>query len=338
MKHCIYCNAWIEEDDLFCTQCGKKQEMVKPSLNKPMIKNLITSAKSMEVLNEILEKYPDLEKDSELSTAFNLAKYKISHMPSNDHKKMPPQKMESHVSKGGSKELWTWIRAGNKDAILYENDANPSVGKEQFMNILDQKLRENGVPASLKKESVNWDLGKQVTEEYEVDIKDDSLENPFSLIVNFTKIGRFSFARENLFVTPPKLPPAPKEIPTYSGVIWIVFGVLLLIMGDMMGEFGTIAGLILCCVGGVMEFIKYSRKQAKQQWEKAWNDWMTEQVEYTFQQVVNGKLECIQAAVKKSLSEVCEELYPNALVQEDHSQIDQADLEAAIAKKKKSME
>lgn len=336
MKRCQYCNAVIDDQADFCTNCGRKQETVNLHMDEDFIRNQIYSIKSMKDLEEILKKYPVIAHNPNLAALYRQAKNAIT-------------KIENERKREPSSDLWTWIRAGDSDSVLYENDKNPDVDKEKFMYYLSNKMRENGLPATLQRKKIVWNEGREVTEEYIVDIKDTSVANPFSMVINFTKIGKFSFVRKNLFITPPNLPDVPGKIPKISGVWAIVLGILLMLIGgsfsssDYYGmsssdSSGMAFGVLLLCIGGGIEFFKYMRKTAWDNWNKAWDDWRREYVEYIFQDIVNGKLECLQKGVSHSIKQVCDSLYPHALVGEDHSKTDQIDLEAAIAKKKKMME
>ena len=325
---CQFCNAEIEEGAAFCTKCGKKQE----TASKDIIKNKILAVKSMDELKDILQHNPSLLNEPELAELYRQAYDAFNG------------KKAGTASSTAAKELWTWIRAGNNSAVLYENKANPGVVKNQFMNLLQKKMQENGLPISIHEQSVKWDMGKEITEEFIVQIQDHKLENPFSLLINFIKIGKFSFVRENLFITPPNLPQQPtRKVPNISGIIYIVLGIVCLIIGGTFSSYGsgsggTTLGILMLCVGGGMEFYKYYIRNQWNEWDAAWERWRASKVEYTFQQVVNGELDCIQMGISKSIREVCEELYPNALVTESVSSVDQTDLEEAIAKKRRSME
>src|SRR5699024_4151173 len=101
-------------------------------------------------------------------------------------------------------------------------------------------------------------------------INDTSVINPFSIVVNFTKIGKFSFVRQNLFITPPNLPDVPGKIPKISGVWAIVVGLLLMLIAGSFSSYsmsssdssGMAWGVLLLCIGGGIEFFKYMRKTA----------------------------------------------------------------------------
>lgn len=336
MKKCQYCNTVIDDQAEFCTNCGRKQMPVSPQIDEDYIRQQIYSIKSLADLEAVLKKYPVIAHNPNLATLYRQAKNAIT-------------KIENEERRKPSFDLWTWIRAGNSDSVLYENDKNPDVDKDRFMSLLAGKIRENGLPANVQRKKVVWDGGKEVTDEYIVDINDTSVINPFSIVVNFTKIGKFSFVRQNLFITPPNLPDVPGKIPKISGVWAIVVGLLLMLIAGSFSSSsmysmsssdssGMAWGVLLLCIGGGIEFFKYMRKTAWDRWNEAWEQWQRKCVEYTFQNIVSGRLECLQKGVSHSIKQVCDSLYYNALVSEDHSKVDQVDLEAAIAKKKKMME
>ena len=336
MNRCQFCNSALEEGARYCTQCGKEQKETNINeLNKSLIRQQINQVKTKSELYVVLKQNPSLMEEPELAELFGQAENSLE-------RKEKDIVTRRHSASG--KELWTWIRAGNNSAVLYDNKSNPDVEKDDFMDLLQKKIKDNGVPVSLHKHNVIWDGGKTSTEEFMVQIQEHTLENPFSLLINFTKIGKFTFVRENMFITPPELPQAPsREVPNGSGVLPLILGFIIMILGESMSGYGSsgtgsLLGLLFMAIGGGIEFYKYYIKNQWKSWTAAWDLWKERNVEYTFQQVVNGKLDCIQLGISKSIQEVCEELYPQAMLSEEHSKVDQVDLEEAIAKKKKSLE
>ena len=99
----------------------------------------------------------------------------------------------------------------------------------------------------------------------------------------------------------------------------------------MENGFESSRSLILTTYSSVHSFPSF------QQWNRAWDDWHKKNVEYVFQQDVNGKLDCIRSAVMKSVQQVCEEKFPSGPFLEDNSEVSQKDLEEAILRRRQSV-
>lgn len=375
MKECWNCHAMIEDEANFCSYCRAKQEKKpepiqepKETVNRELIKVQIEACKTREEVQEIL-KNPAIANEKELLECIERKLKKIEDYEMMEREQRVKQERNPYQNPSQNPvqnpyqynpnmiELDTWIQAGKSVKSLYENSANPKIEKNEFMNKVSKKLRDNNVPVKLRETIVNWDRGKDQTSEVVVEVQDSTLKNPFSILLQFIKIGKFSFVGNNMFIKPPVLPVVPgepKEVPTDSGVLAILIGCILLVFGaslsnsftggDMSAPF-IILGLV---IGGIGGFIEYRKKQIKDYnkkcleeliaWNKAWADWEEQYVDYVFEQRVNGKLECICSAVMKSVQQVCQEIYPSGPVMEDQSDVSQRELEEAIAKRRKAVQ
>lgn len=365
MKFCTNCGMQLEDDTLFCTNCGMKQEELRTaSKTKPESKNVEwempnssaqantqadMTVKIKKIRREIMEcthsqelfvmmdKFPEINQYQELSTTYTQKLNNLLDKEQESSKRI-------RRSNQGTVNLWTWIRAAGGKTI-YENNENDNLTKESFMVSVADKLKENEIPAQIISKNIIWDGGKQTTAEYAVDIKDPTLENPYEMLLQFVRIGKFTFVGNNLFITPPHLPKFPREeVKVPAGEAWIVC-----LLGFLMTFFGLnnedliilLAGITLLIIGGVFIFDRRQkiennrlRKQEIAAWNRAWDEWEESHMEYVFQQVVNGRLECIREAIVKSVKQVCDEKFSKAPVVEEKAETKQSDIEAIIAKKR----
>lgn len=383
MKFCTNCGMQLEDDTLFCTNCGMKQEELRTdSKTKPESKNVErkmpnSSAQAntqsdmtvkirkirrdiMECTNSqelfiMMDKFPEINQYQELSTTYTQKLNNLLDKEQESSKRI-------RRSNQGTVNLWTWIRAAGGKTI-YENNENDNLTKESFMVSVADKLKENEIPAQIISKNIIWDGGKQTTAEYAVDIKDPTLENPYEMLLQFVRIGKFTFVGNNLFITPPHLPKFPREeVKVPSGGAWIacLLGFLMTffeldkINTDTTTYYGMsasststgdltilLAGIALLIIGGLFIFDRRQkiennrlRKQEIAAWNLAWDEWEESHMEYVFQQVVNGRLECIREAIVKSVKQVCDEKFSKAPVVEEKAETKQSDIEAIIAKKR----
>lgn len=345
----------IDEEAVFCTACGAKQPELpaKPepepvkfaeenNWKKAAREEILYCSSHSELLN-VMMKYPQIKTDKELEQAFY---EKLAGLDSRE--------MEGQIKRiNDKKDLWTEYRYGKNSKALYENKDEITLEKESFMDSVSEKLKENKIPASLDTAKICWNEGKEWTEEYVVNINDRELSNPFSMLLQYVTIGKFTFVGENIFVEPPILPKEPgkkKAMPASNGWGMVIIGVLLLIFGsslEILGDMSSllmVVGILLAVYGGFIEYKKYEIRNYNQQceeeirqWNQAWDDWHKKNVEYVFQQDVNGKLDCIRSAVMKSVQQVCEEKFPSGPVLEDNSEVSQKDLEEAILRRRQAV-
>lgn len=265
-----------------------------------------------------------------------------------------PEMNNSPEKKNSSEiNLWTWIKGGKSNKALYEND-KVNVDKEEFLNVFAKKLKEKEIPVSLKKVEVNWNEGKQKSSECKVELKDEKLNNPISMLIQFEKVGKYTFVGDNTFITPPVLPEVPGEkvnVPEQTGAMFYIVGILIFVLASMFGGYeGPSTMSVFCALAliGIGAFYTYRRTSAishnddvKLQeiaWDAAWKKWHDEQVEYTFQQRSSGKLDCILSAVVRVLQETAKELFTVDPVMEDTEEISQKELEEAIALRRQALE
>lgn len=360
MKYCSNCGKQLEDDVVYCIFCGHKQETVEssksqvaedpqpqPQVNIQSIKESILACDRAQELYVLPEVYPVINQNKELQGFYA----KRLEFIINEE-----QKRAMQIAKANSQELWSWIHVGG-EKTLYENTGSKYLTKEIFMQSVKKKLKENGVPAEITQKKIYWDCGKEMTEEYTVEVRDPSLRNPFSMIIKYIQVGAFTFIGNNMFITPPDLPPYPRdqvEVPTTNGMTMIIIGAIITLLGlgtlenIMLQELGLVAllaGIGLLIAGGMIEMDKKSkiasnelRRKEIHAWNAAWDGWIENQVEYVFQQVVSGKLECIREAVIKSVQQVCQEKFEKKPVLEEKKAINQSELESIIAKKRKAIQ
>lgn len=256
-------------------------------------------------------------------------------------------------------DLWTWIKGGKSNKALYKNSPDErTINRDEFIDLLGQKLVEDNVPIGIKKVKVNWNNGKEQTEEYMVDFQSNSYRNPLSMLIQYEEVGIYTFVGVNTFISPPRLPKVPGEkikVPEHNGLLFFGIAIMTLFMIvflNSINPYGASGGngllwiVLACgCIGAYQLYKKVEAKsynnaieEERTAWDHAWTRWQDDQVEYAFQQRANGKLDCIMNAVEAVMKEVCDDIFNNKPVIEEKKEIEQKELEEAIALRRQALE
>ena len=145
-------------------------------------------------------------------------------------------------------KLWSWLKQSAKRQLFF-TDSSSELTEDGFVVKLNEKLKVNGVPASVEKQNIQWDINNTDSENYIVKVYDGALKqklvqpdvepqslqpaggvavsaggstknapqalsseeivNPLSCLVQFNHVGKFSFVESRTFITPPNLPEVP---------------------------------------------------------------------------------------------------------------------------------
>ena len=223
----------------------------------------------------------------------------------------------------GLTPLWTWLKKDSKKEHFY-NETELTLEENQFISAVQAKLNENMVPVQIAKEDVVWDRLDEYQSRYVIHSLDKNVVNPYSCLLSFNKIGKFTFVEENIFITPPKLTKVPGtkvDLPPNNGITLILYGVVAIIIGRVVGA--EIAGLLLVCliVGiclmgyGIMlnsnraSAIEHNKQVDKdiREWNRIWDEWERKSLMCSFQEDSNGQLSRIFDAVYDTVKQVSAE-------------------------------
>ena len=250
----------------------------------------------------------------------------------------------------GLTPLWTWLKKDSKKEHFY-NETELTLEEKQFISAVQAKLNENMVPVQIAKEDVVWDRLDEYQSRYVIHSLDKSVVNPYSCLLSFNKIGKFTFVEENIFITPPKLTKVPGtkvDLPPNNGLSLILYGVAALIIGMVVGA--QIAGLLLVCIivgicliaYGIMlnsnraSAIEHNKQVDKdiKEWNRIWDEWERKSLMCSFQEDSNGQLSRIFDAVYDTVKQVSAELIKGKVVSSEVEKNDLNDLEQLVSRRR----
>lgn len=366
-KFCRYCGVTqldkVKKEPTILEEFEEKKSQISDSIKigtdkVVKYKEDITSITSLEELDAYIENNPIVETNVLLKTAIRLKRISLEEeIKYASHMENGVATTETYVKSNGGVELWTWIKGGKSNKSLYENDkAQAAITKEIFINRLEKKLEERNVPVDVDLVDVNWNRGKQFSKEYMVSLKDKGYNNPISMLIQFENVGSYTFVGENTFIRPPRLPKVPGEkekVPEQNGLMFFLIAAVVLVIAMMSAQnpYAEPSGMLLWIMlisGSIGAYQLYKKSEAtshnkmideeRKAWNDAWVEWQEEQVEYTFQQRANGKLDCIFSAVVRAMREVCDEIFEKEPVMEEKEEVTQKELEEAIALRRQALE
>lgn len=352
-KICPNCGQELKDDQSFCTNCGEKFEekqtiASKAKVNSDYLKSKIDSidySAAKESINELTSTAYEGAKD--VANKVNKGIKEKQQKEKDKYKKYDGENIEVN---DGLTPLWTWLKKDSKKEHFY-NETELTLEENQFISAVQAKLDENMVPVQIVKEDVVWDRLDDYQTRYVIHSLDKNVVNPYSCLLSFNKIGKFTFVEENIFITPPKLTKVPGtkvDLPPNNGITLILYGVVAIIIGMVVGT--EIAGLLLVCliVGiclmgyGIMlnsnraSAIEHNKQVDKdiREWNRIWDEWERKSLMCSFQEDSNGQLSRIFDAVYDTVKQVSAELIKGKVVSSEVEKNDLNDLEQLVSRRR----
>ena len=352
-KICPNCGQELKDDQSFCTNCGEKFEekqtiASKAKVNSDYLKSKIDSidySAAKESINELTSTAYEGAKD--VANKVNKGIKEKQQKEKDKYKKYDGENIEVN---DGLTPLWTWLKKDSKKEHFY-NETELTLEENQFISAVQAKLDENMVPVQIVKEDVVWDRLDDYQTRYVIYSLDKNVVNPYSCLLSFNKIGKFTFVEENIFITPPKLTKVPGtkvDLPPNNGITLILYGVVAIIIGMVVGA--EIAGLLLVCliVGiclmgyGIMlnsnraSAIEHNKQVDKdiREWNRIWDEWEGKSLMCSFQEDSNGQLSRIFDAVYDTVKQVSAELIKGKVVSSEVEKNDLNDLEQLVSRRR----
>lgn len=352
-KICPNCGQELKDDQSFCTNCGEKFEekqtiASKAKVNSDYLKSKIDSidySAAKESINELTSTAYEGAKD--VANKVNKGIKEKQQKEKDKYKKYDGENIEVN---DGLTPLWTWLKKDSKKEHFY-NETELTLEENQFISAVQAKLDENMVPVQIAKEDVVWDRLDEYQSRYVIHSLDKNVVNPYSCLLSFNKIGKFTFVEENIFITPPKLTKVPGtkvDLPPNNGISLILYGVAALIIGMVVGA--EIAGLLLVCIivgicligyginlnmsrASAIEHNKQVDKDIKE-WNRIWDEWERKSLMCSFQEDSNGQLSRIFDAVYDTVKQVSAELIKGKVVSSEVEKNDLNDLEQLVSRRR----
>lgn len=352
-KICPNCGQELKDDQSFCTNCGEKFEekqtiASKAKVNSDYLKSKIDSidySAAKESINELTSTAYEGAKD--VANKVNKSLKEKQQKEKEKYKKYDGENIEVSL---GLTPLWTWLKKDSKKEHFY-NETELTLEENQFISAVQAKLNENMVPVQIAKEDVVWDRLDEYQSRYVIHSLDKNVVNPYSCLLSFNKIGKFTFVEENIFITPPKLTKVPGtkvDLPPNNGISLILYGVAALIIGMVVGA--EIAGLLLVCIivgicligyginlnmsrASAIEHNKQVDKDIKE-WNRIWDEWERKSLMCSFQEDSNGQLSRIFDAVYDTVKQVSAELIKGKVVSSEVEKNDLNDLEQLVSRRR----
>lgn len=284
-RFCPHCGQPVNDQSLFCPYCGK----------------------------ELPEYSPD--------PAPERGEWIIEETPPANPSGISKPNFQTPVKDG---VLWSWLKLKSSRQQFY-SEKQSSVTDEEYMEKLDQKLKENHVPATIERRIVQWDESNIQKLMWFI-IPHADVINPMSYVLLFNHVGNFTFVEEKTFVTPPELPDKPgqlKPLPSDNGITKTIVGALLLIVGLIMAtnynELGgplmaigfvvTVVGAIIWGHYGSVQSENETVKNQLNRWNAAWDSWYADRLYASFQEDINGELSRIHDSVFSCIKQVNDDLF-----------------------------
>ena len=369
VKFCIRCGKPIQKEDVFCPYCGYK--IIQPDSSVKEQKIRVSNSSSDPIYYSDNEKTVGIDhnrarkglnavKDAAASTVksvYSGAQDAIGNFSkkAEEHKPAPSEIVNESIDKQqpgiqtqakkerspdasqdiSTTELWTWLKQSSKRQHFYLEKV--SVQKaDVYFKTLSAKLKQNSVPAVIKKRNIQWDHSDVYKEDYVI-LPTTEEVNPLSCLVQFNCVGKFAFVEEKIFITPPKLPKPPmakKPVNeslerlfislTVVGLIMLILGIRLsaaasysyyysdLSSGNSLFLFAIVVlsiGLIGYLYIGQTRDHNRKCEAMQKAWNDAWDTWEKNILLHSFQEDINGQVSRIYDAAFECIKQVNEELF-----------------------------
>lgn len=386
MSYCRECGLELEDDARFCPNCGtptdddsvvvtvaneqKKEEIKKEqdyekheqeSVQKSQKFSSEDYKQKLSIAKQSLQETGDKAFEGMKNFASQVGKTVEKSKAAADEevkKEIEEQqrKKEDITIETGTKymsdtDLWSWLKQKSKREHFYTEEPI-EIEERDFMELVQKKIKENNVPARIEEKRIRWDRSNIERNVFAVKPITEVV-NPFSCLLQFNKIGKFTFVENKMFITPPDLPAVPmkpleidettkmKAKNALIGAVLIVVGLILTLAISPVCLFVVLCGAIFVAAGwksiNLIRSIEEHNKRCaeqKEKWEKAWENWSNSIFVHSFQEDINGHLSRIFEAVYECIKQVSNETLKvqPVDVQEDNHNMNE--LEQLIARRK----
>lgn len=386
MSYCRECGLELEDDTCFCPNCGtpiEEDAVVVPVANEQKEEEIKKEQDYEQHEQESVQKSQKLSSD-DYKQKLNSAKQSLQETGDKAFEGMKnfasqvgktvekskaaadeevkkeieeqQRKKEDITIETGTKymsdtDLWSWLKQKSKREHFYTEEPI-EIEERDFMELVQKKIKENNVPARIEEKRIRWDRSNVERNVFAVKPITEVV-NPFSCLLQFNKIGKFTFVENKMFITPPDLPEVPMRpldideimrkraslVP--SGIFIAVISFILLFIFRTLGLLGIICGVLFIVVGlksfnKIQSIEAHNKKCAEQRekWETAWENWSNSIFVHSFQEDINGQLSRIFEAVYECIKQVSNETLKvqPVDVQEDNHNMNE--LEQLIARRK----
>lgn len=346
--YCENCGTKLFEGMKFCPNCGTNVDQVFSNGNSQQstVNVELLESGQQEFVNVSTKKVEVQEQEfidlSNSSLSSNIQNAPVTESSTS-------RSLHSNDMYMSSTELWSWLKRTSKRSSFY-TDEICSLTEGDFIDKIREKIVANNVPATIEQKYIQWDRTNIARDIYFVRPNTDAI-NPLTCIIQFNKVGNFSFVEEKTFITPPQLPEVPmekKEInpnlrqnSVGSGVFCIIIGLALYSVNSGFALMVLICGII-CIVdaylkGKKIREIEEHNATADMQyvkWNNAWKNWEKNIFYHSFQEDVNGNLSRIYDSVFACIKQVCDEVYKTKKEKEQVSELNINELEQMISRRK----
>ena len=385
MSYCRECGLELEDDARFCPNCGtpiedavvvsvaneQKEEEIKKEqdyeqheqesvqksqkISSDDYKQKLNSAKQS--LQETGDKAFEGMKNiaSQVGKTVEKSKAAADEEVKKEIEEQQRKKEDITIETGtkymSDTDLWSWLKQKSKREHFYTEEPI-EIEERDFMELVQKKIKENNVPARIEEKRIRWDRSNVERNVFAVRPITEVV-NPFSCLLQFNRIGKFTFVENKMFITPPDLPEVPMRpldideimrkraslVP--SGIFIAVISFILLFIFRTLGLLGIICGVLFIVVGlksfnKIQSIEAHNKKCAEQRekWETAWENWSNSIFVHSFQEDINGQLSRIFEAVYECIKQVSNETLKvqPVDVQEDNHNMNE--LEQLIARRK----
>lgn len=291
MKYCANCGNPMEDNDIFCTNCGEQfpDAIVENTVSheqhtsdsEPEVRKINyeeewnsvkenisnTAGKAISGAQDIAAQISQKVEDRKQSIQAQVAE----EVRQQEEKKKSRKSATLYGNVGNnymsSTELWSWLKKDSKRQRFFTEDFS-ELTEEEFMHKIADKIKENGVPAHVEKRPIQWDRSSLREETYFVEPETTAV-NPLSCLIQFNHIGKFTFVEEKTFITPPDLPEVPMSpLPVdpallkkagylIMGIILLIIGVCFFMLNAAVGMFGSLA-VVALLAGALLTFIGFN--------------------------------------------------------------------------------
>lgn len=369
MSYCNNCGNELKDGEIICPNCGnsiefngvaqsdvveKKEESNEKKVTFVDVKNVVTNVankveqgaqKFVNVSSEMIQNQKEKNKENT---------FKEIKEVQNEEKITSSRSM--YMS---STELWSWLKKNMKRFQFYTEE-ECELSQQDFIDLVSEKIKENKVPASIERKYIQWDRSKVNKDVYYI-VPNSNLANPLTCLIQFNKVGNFSYVDEKTFITPPNLPIPPDDpveitdkdreytelYKTGFGAIGLSFlvnaftNVLFRDEGSMAVLILVLFGIVMI-IGGIQAAMKYNEKVAYNKrcaeqlkvWNKAWKDWNDSVFIHSFQEDTNGQLSRIYDSVFACIKQVCDEQFKKTSEKDIEETVNMNELEQMISRRK----
>lgn len=334
-RFCVGCGSPFKEEENYTDQTSQLSSEEKKnalgSLKEKIDPQKMDQAKN--IAKKATEKATTLAKAT--ATKAKEVKNEIENHADKSLQVQEKNTPEKAITKEGTIQLWSSLKKEFNRRQFYIDIPEKEISREEFFVKLEEKLTENEIPAFIERSDVQWDRSKLIIDSYLVTPITKSAV-PYTYLLQFNKVGKFTFIESRIFIAPPDLPYIPKQLnKDRLIVIAVLAGLSFLfafslsapykppfLMRLMSTLFSLVAlGLLYYFI---YMFVKIWRRNkevilARQKWNEAWEEWYRKSFINEYEEIVDGSLSRIYDSINVSIDQVDEALFNQDPVREKES-------------------